>query len=48
MSLKLKTNQLLNKIESEEQFEKGEKEDIEFQEKRNKYIIKGIISIIKD
>ena len=46
MSLKLKTNQLLNKIESEEQFEKGEKENIEFQEKRNKYIIKGIISII--
>ena len=44
--MKIMKYKKLNKIESEEQFEKGEKEDIEFQEKRNKYIIKGIISII--
>ena len=36
----------LNENESYEEFEKGDKEDIQNDKKKNKYIIKGILSII--
>ena len=36
----------LNENESYEEFEKGDKEDIQNDKKKNKYIINGILSII--
>ena len=35
----------LNENESYEEFEKGDKEDIQNDKKKNKYIINGILSI---